>query len=164
MAKNKHEDIEDLEDTFEDTPKPSSKKSNKSRKSKNKPKLKYILGFIALVIIVVGVLWIFSTFDIIKPDKGTAVFVNGEPISMEYIDSLYERVPTQLQPFITKETIIEQSINKEVLLQEAKSLGLSVSDEEVEDELLKTLETMGQSFEEFESRLDAENLDIDFLL
>lgn len=190
MAKNKHEDIDDLEDTFEDTPKPGSKKSNKSKKSKSKPKLKYVLGFIALVIIVVAIIYYFSTVEIVKRDttrvnvessnvddsgwvnkitkifkfndKGAAVFVNGEPISMEYIDTLYDRVPVELQPFVTKETIIEQSINKEVLLQEADNLGLSVSDEEIDSELSTTLEAMGQSFEEFEERLDAENLKMDF--
>jgi len=145
----------------------SEHKSSSKSKSKHLSKhgWKYAVGIVILVILFAAVIYTFSTNDIVKPSEGdasVAAMVNGEEISMDYIHMLYDRIPESYRPFITKSTILNQTINKVILLQEASKLGLSVDETEVDEAITTALAGLGETKEDFEARLAEENLSFDF--
>ena len=89
--------------------------------------------------------------------------MNNEIITTQYINEQYENVPEIYRQFITKEMILNESINELLLLQEAKKQGISVSAEELSKVIDDAIAQSGLSKEEFEKTLDKQNLTMDFV-
>jgi len=89
--------------------------------------------------------------------------VNGESITIQSINEQYGRVPEQYKQFITKEMLLNQSINELLLLQEAKKQGISVTAEELSEVIDNLIIQSGLSKEDFDKTLEEQNLTIKFL-
>ncbi|HII29890.1 hypothetical protein COT48_03745 [Candidatus Woesearchaeota archaeon CG08_land_8_20_14_0_20_47_9] len=87
--------------------------------------------------------------------------VNGEPIMASEIEKQYTTIPEQSQPFITREIILNQTINKLLLLQEAEKEGISISYEEVDDLIFYNLDMMNRSLDDFKNELKELKMDFE---
>ncbi len=87
--------------------------------------------------------------------------VNGVGISQEFIDVQYKSLSPYNQQFITKEMILNKTINEELLLQRAADLGIKVSDKEVKDHVNAILEANDIPEDDFLAQLDEAGLTLD---
>jgi parvulin-like peptidyl-prolyl isomerase len=99
-----------------------------------------------------------------------AAVVNGDVITASELEETYAQLPEQLQEQYSKQEVLSQLIEKELILSEAKRLGISVSEQEVEayiDEqvaslgisqklLRDTLKQGGISYEEYQQAVREE--------
>ncbi len=126
---------------------------------KEKVKIKLVIGaIIGIIIICAFVLYLNKA-----PSENIAATVNGEVITTQDINEQYESVPDMYRQFITKEMILNQSINELLLLQEAKKQGISVSTGELSKVIDDAIIQSGLSKEEFEKTLKEQNLTMDFM-
>jgi parvulin-like peptidyl-prolyl isomerase len=138
--------------------------THKRKARKKAPQLgNYAFGivvFVVLVAVVVAIIMLAtrSGESRLLSQKKTAAIVNGEKISMDYIDDQYERVPETYKSVITKETLVNQSINEALLLQEAKKKGIDVTESDVEDEIEAALDAANMTAADLDERLKAQNL------
>ncbi len=131
---------------------------------KKKPNYVLAVGvFIVLIAIVYGIVVLLERAGGASSDSKPAAIVNGEPITMAYLDEQYARIPPQYQAFVTKDVLLNQTINEVLLLQEAKKAGLSVSDDEVQAEIQKTLDAAGLTEAQLDQKLKEQNLTRKFL-
>ena len=138
------------------------KKVKICKKDKSKTKL-IALATIGIIIISAFVLYFIYFNNNKAPSKNVAATVNNEVITIENINEQYERVPEIYKQFITKEMILNQSINELLLLQEAKKQGISVTSVELSKVIDDSITQSGLSREEFEKTLDEQNLTMDFI-
>ncbi|MBU0615744.1 MAG: SurA N-terminal domain-containing protein [Nanoarchaeota archaeon] len=103
------------------------------RKKSKKDSSNYLISAIVIILIIAAVYMVMNNNP--APKKGAAAVVNGEAISQDELDSGYEKLPEQYKVLVTKEFYLEQLINTKLLLQEASSLGIVASEEEVDDEM-----------------------------
>ena len=87
-----------------------------------------------------------------ETDDSVVAVVNGEEIYQSEVDEIQQMQQQQGMP-VEEGMIIEQLVEMELLLQEAKNRGLSVSDDEVKEELEQLLQMQGMSVEEAEQML-----------
>ncbi len=104
----------------------------KRKKAPKKDVSNYVISTIVVILIVAAVYMVMN--NPIPTDKSAAV-VNGEVITIAELDERYESLPEQYKVLITKEFYLDQLINTKLLLQEARSLGIVVSIEEVNEEI-----------------------------
>ena len=132
-------------------------------KKKNKNLGQYIFGavvFVVLVAVVVGIILLTSKSGEFREskEKDVAAVVNGEEITTAYLEEQYSRVPDMYRAFITKTMLLNQTINEVILLQEAEKQGITVSAEEVSEEINTAMEAAGVTEEELETRLEEQNI------
>jgi len=130
-------------------------KTFKEDKSKNKL---IIIAVIGVIIICAFVLYFNKS-----PSGDVAAIVNGESITIQEINDQYDRVPEQYKQVITKEMLLNQSVNELLLLQEAKKEGISVTAEELSEVIDNLITQSGLSKEDFDKTLEEQNLTIEFL-
>ena len=144
------------------------KKHSASRKKKkslvNNPVFR-VAVFVVLVAVVAALIILTSKSGELRLSKQNkiAATVNGEEITMAYLDEQYERVPPMYKSFITKSALLDQTINEMLLLQEAEKKGIVVSKEDVKREIDDSLQQAGITEEELDARLAAQNVTRDFL-
>lgn len=135
-------------------------KSSASHKSKG-TKLVWLWILIAIIVIA-GVAFLIITLSKEKPvDKTTseiAATVNGEPIYSIDIENQYNNLNPLLQQVYTKETILNQTIDELLLIQEAKNRNIQVTDSEIQEELTNFKLQNGLSEKDFEDILKRQNL------
>ncbi len=117
-------------------------KKHKAGKGKSK-KLRTSRILVSLLVIVLVVLlgywaWSSASHAAVKTaqnaDKGTEVArVNGDSIYSSDIDEEYKMYAAQFGPSITRDFVINQSINELLLLQEAKKEGITVDEQKIKD-------------------------------
>ena len=100
---------------------------------------------------------------VVPTAKGVAARVNGEDITVSYLDEQYARVPETYKPFITKSMLLNQTINEFILLQEAKKQGIEVTKEDVQAEIETAMTRAGVTDEQLDERLAAQNITRVFL-
>jgi len=115
----------------------------------------FIIG--AIVVIVAVAVLIYLKISPIK-ESTVAAKVNGEAITTEYINRLYMRLPAETRKPEIKLAILNQTIEDTLLLQEAKSTGITVSDEEVAQDIDITLEENGMTREDFMELLKSKDI------
>ncbi len=121
-----------------------------------------IFLFITIAIIaVVGIMFYF--YDSPEQEE-LAATINGKAISMKELNQLYDTLPEQYKVFSTKESILNQLIEKEVLFQEAKNRGIEISNDIAANQLSIAIASSGISKEEFFNRLAAQNKTEDELI
>ena len=131
-----------------------------SKKKKSK-KLKSAIYTIILAVVVISIF----TYLILTENKGTVegtsiVMVNGEPITDAELESEFQKLPPQYQSLITKEDLLDQIIDRKLLFQEAESLGIDASEDEI-DEQLDIVRQQFPTEEIFLEILDEQNLSIE---
>gem|GEM_PF-1030721 len=118
---------------------------------------------VVLVILVIGVALLIMVFVQMKKPADVVATVNGEAITQTQLDRQYELLPPQYQAYFTKDVLLQQMIDELLLLQEAKRLGIKVTDSEVSsfleklvannnitmDNLTQRLEEQGMTLQEF---------------
>jgi len=140
----------------------SAKNTNISKKKKRKNNNYVILAVIGIVILcAIGTIWYFN----INKDlpKDTAATVNGESITIQNINEQYDRVPKEYKQIITKEMLLNQSINELLLLQEAKKEGISITAEKLSEVMDNLIAQSGIPKEDFDKTLEEQNLTREFL-
>ncbi|MBI5389781.1 peptidylprolyl isomerase [Candidatus Woesearchaeota archaeon] len=122
-----------------------------------------LLGIVAFIVFSGK---IFPPKELLKTEKQTgsiAAYVNLGVITTAEVDRLYAEAVKQ-NPAITKEQVLNQTIVEMLLLQEAESNGISMTDDEVEQFLSMYLAQNGMSEQTFEERLAQQNLSKDDFL
>jgi peptidyl-prolyl cis-trans isomerase SurA len=122
-------------------------------KKEEKPKKKKSYAFQYSAILLLFVLIVVLGFVVFGPEKisGSEIVaeINGEKIIMEELNNLYDSLPPQQKSEITKYQVLEQLIQLEVIYQEAKDRGISVSEKEAEQELDLLITSSGITKEQF---------------
>ncbi len=147
------EDDEDLEDLEKKKSKKTTKKSAKKSeapKKKDNPESDYTWIWIVLILaaIAVSLIIVFTQpkapepvdngmtelpeDDVFEADQ-TLATVNGEPIMESELNKIWDRLPEQQKMFFTKELLLEQMVNEELLMQEAEAEGIEITEEQVEE-------------------------------
>ncbi len=132
-----------------------SEKTNSKEKNFNNLK---IVGVIILLIIAA-----FLLFDKLYEKKDIAAKVNGEEITIQNIEEQYNQMPLEYRNLVTKENILNQTINEFLLLQEAEKQGIKVTNDEVSETLNEVIKNSGLSEQEFEEVLEEQNLTMMYL-
>ncbi len=139
-----------------------------SHRKKKKPVGEYIFGiavFIVLVAIVAGLIYLASKSGELRLTKQSevAATVNGEEITTAYLDEQYDRVPVEYRSVITKGTLLNQTINELILIQEAKSKGIEITPEAVAAEIDTAMVAAGVTEDQLDDRLAEQNITREFL-
>lgn len=158
----------------------SDEKKEVSEKSKSKTSWSWLYWLIA-ILAVAGIIWYVNSMgaddevpvndnDLPAPvpepvnstsESDVMVTVNGEEIKSDYIDDLYNRLPPQMRFVVTKEDLLNTTINEVLLLQNAKELGIDMNDAELDSYIDYTLKQEGFSREDFEKEAQAKGLDLE---
>lgn len=114
------------------------KKEKVQKKSKEKSNLWIWISLAILGIIILGII-IFSSIKS-KPvqEKNESIIaatVNGVPIYQKSIDEQYSKLNPMLQQIYTKEALLNQSINEELIMQYASENSIFVSEDEIDSEI-----------------------------
>jgi foldase protein PrsA len=137
------------------------KSSKKSRK-----KVKSFLFMVVLAAVVVSVFYylIINEGGLIprKSDKAIAL-VNGQEITEGELDAEYKRLPDQYKEAMSKDDLLQQMIDKTLLLQAAADAGIEVSQEEM-DEQLETIRARFPTEDDFQAALEQQGLDMEYVL
>ncbi len=125
---------------------------------------------IVIVLIIAIAYGIYSLSNLLgadsPKDQGTLVAsVNGEPIYSSEVNKLYEYLQAQMGPQVTKDYVLNQTINQKLLLQEAAREGINVDESKVvagvdkwledlktqvsEDQLNQILKSKNMTYDEF---------------
>jgi len=116
----------------------ANKKTPKSRKKSKKRFFRIV--FVLLVIAVVLSLAYYG-FQYTKNNitsKGVAATVNDDEISISELNQKYSALPEQYKSLISEKMFLDQMINVKLLLQEAENEGITISDDEVDEQLAVT--------------------------
>lgn len=135
---------------------------------KKKDTRQYVFGavvFVVLVAVVAGLIYLASKSGEMRLQRqgDIAATVNGEPITMDYLDEQYDRVPVEYRQFITKATLLNQTINEVLLLQEADRQGVNVTQADVQAEIENAMMQAGVTPEQLDERLAEQNISREFL-
>lgn len=110
---------------------------------------KWIIGILVVILAIVAIITIgFNVVNSKSSHLDDALIVNGDKISLEEVRLAYVAYDPG-QPFLSKNQIlsevVDQLVNYELLVQEAKRRGLSVEPEEIENVISNTLKVNGIS-------------------
>jgi len=135
------------------------KKNVKRKKSKKAKKntAKKVFAVVVLIAVLAVILY-FAFRTSLMPKKFIAT-VNGEIITQDDLDKKYDQLPDQYKLVITKDAFLDQMVNVKLLLQEAKKIGIIVSDDEVEEEL-NNIKKQVPSEEAFEQLLEQRKIEL----
>lgn len=99
--------------------------------------------------------------DSLKPaiDDEVVAKVNGEEIYRSRIQHQLDQLPLEMKGAISFDEILNASINEAILLQQAKRLGVDVSDAEANAYFTMSLNTSGVSREELLDRASKRGID-----
>lgn len=116
---------------------------------------------VAAVVVIIAVLLILKFRPQTPGTSGNVLaMVNGFPIYTKEIDDLYNRLPAQYKQSMTKEDLLNQTISRELLLQEAKKEGIVVQDTEVMQLIESILQQNQITHDQLNQQLAARNLTI----
>jgi foldase protein PrsA len=133
------------------------------RKHKSKQQLKSVTFTIILTVIVIAIFAYLINQETDLDNKGIAATVNGEKITNDELEMEYSKLPEQYKEVVTKEDLLNQMIDAKLLLQEAKAEGISVSDEEIEEQIT-ILKQQFPTEEMFEQILAQQNLTLEDII
>lgn len=92
--------------------------------------LSKVLGTFAVLLVIALVVALALNADKLKGifNQDVAATVNGEEITWSQIDKKYETVPESMRTYITKETLLNQTINELVIKQEVEKRDIVVDE------------------------------------
>lgn len=135
----------------------------KTPKHSKKKKYQGTIISVLVVIIVIAVLYFVVSRVGIPPYEEVVATVNGEKITMQELAQKYESLPEQYKLVITKDLLLEQMINTKLLVQEAQTRGIEVSDEEIDAEIDRIKMQSFNSDYEFQQFLKENNIKLEGL-
>lgn len=135
---------------------------------------KYVLAglvIVALAVIAVFAMQAFGLMTITDEEPQTQEFsgevaatVGGEDIYVEQLERRHALFQVTANPMITQQQVLEFLIEEEVLRQEAESLGIDVSEEELSQAEQQLLTGSGMTREELSLQLSQQGASYDDLL
>jgi len=152
------------------SPKKAVKKSTTSKKSiKTQSSVPSVIGLIALVVLALILLYFGVTSLLGSQDTETqaaetpvlAASVNGVDITTVQLETQYAILPEQYRAVYTKDMILQQLIDEELLISYGVDLGLVATDEAVNEEIQNILANGQITITELQSNLEKFNLTID---
>lgn len=115
------------------------------------------VAIIIILILAIGLVikggYLSGLFSSMKGEEMTGevlVTVNGEPIYLEELDLQWDALPPQTKLMYTRDQLLEELIQEKMLLQEAEELGLTVSEEEVDEFINTQMVQVGITLEQLE--------------
>lgn len=148
-----------------------SEKSIKKDKSKNSGSSSW--PWIVLIVVVVAaiavLIWSIVTQTPESRNKENAApstviaTINGEELTLGYINKIYDSLDSYYQQVYTKEMILNQTIDETIMLQEAKKEGIEVTDKDVDEFIGSLLEEYSMQYSDFEESVQKQGLTMDFV-
>ncbi len=134
------------------------KKARKPKEEKNFPLTKELL--IVIIIVVIAILLAYMFYFAASKTKPALADVNGVPITQQDLNEIALTVPPNMRENISQEELLEQAINFAILKQEAKKIGVEVTDEEVEASIDASLQSAGLTREHLEQSLEQQRIEV----
>jgi|GEM_PF-3666942 len=133
-----------------------SRKSSAKKASSAKPSLtKYILWALLLLavvsIIIFGAVWYYLSTH--RSTDGIVVIVNDRPITQEQLNLQYGLLPQEYRNSFTKEQVLEQIIDEEVVVQAAERFGIIVTPEDINVRVQKIIADSGMTITDLQENL-----------
>ena len=129
------------------------KRTRKKKKSGAGPVVAVVLAFV----IIISLLVYYSAKES-APVVESLVTVNGVPITQEDLDFQYNLLPEAYRAQLTKEEVLDQIINEELVMQEAKRVGITVTPEDVNTEVQRILQSSGLTVQDLQKNLEHFNV------
>jgi parvulin-like peptidyl-prolyl isomerase len=151
------------------TPKKKSKKKSKKKKKKNSSQS---IFYAVLILVIVALIvatgfmtnWFTPNNEPNTSEEGVAAYVNGVPITTDYLNQRYDvSIKASLAP-IEKESLLNTLVNQELMQQKAEEIGIVVTVEESEFALNQLLVVRGMTKEQLEESLVKSGMTIEDLL
>lgn len=119
--------------------------------------------FVPILIIVVLIAAAIAIYLFTKtsPQGNILVTVNGAPLYEETITAEYNRLPSEYRAQYTKEQILNQTIDKTLLLQEGKKQGFIVSADDISAQINEILAQYGIQENDLKRLLEAQNITLE---
>ncbi|MFP4189472.1 MAG: peptidylprolyl isomerase, partial [Candidatus Woesearchaeota archaeon] len=162
----------DDEEQKEQTDKADAHKSgphttHRKHTSKKRAPKPWFSRAVLLVLLLAAVgFFVYEEFDFNfgMEDRGpVAATVDGQEIYVSEVEEHFENIPEQMRAGMTEEVLLDQLISQEVLIQEAEKQDITVSEEDIDEELDYAMDQAGWSSEEFEEVLAAQGMTKDDL-
>ncbi|MFH1510916.1 MAG: peptidylprolyl isomerase [Candidatus Woesearchaeota archaeon] len=120
----------------------------------------WVVGIILLALVVIAVIRFYQPAKS-EIKSGVLATVNGQPVYASEIDDLYNRLPAQYTETISRENLLNQTIARDLLLQEAAKEGIVVADDQVNELIDSLLEQSGMNRDQLSEQLKLRNLTVD---
>jgi foldase protein PrsA len=117
----------------------------------------HIIGIILIVI--AAVLILATSLVNHKTDSNVLVLVNGEQITQDQLDAQWDALPVQTKTQLTKEELLDEIVREQLLLQRAEELGITATQEEVNEFITSQLGQTGATIDQFKEVLTAQGVD-----
>ena len=136
-----------------------NKSHGKDRKVRRTAKPAFSRTILLVLLIVAASFFVYEEFIRDSENLGpVAAVVNGVNIYVSEVEDHFFNIPEEMRAGISEDIILDQIISQEVLVQEAKRLGITVSDEVIDEELDFAMAQAGWSPEEFQQILAAQGM------
>ncbi|MEK6964308.1 MAG: peptidylprolyl isomerase [Nanoarchaeota archaeon] len=131
------------------------------RKEETKTLQFIVGGVVILAIVLLGLLFYKSQPS--SPEQATVqdtpvAKVNDQTILQSQLDAQYGKLPEQFRSLLTKEQVLGQMIDESLLLQNAKQMGIQISDEDVQKKLESFLQESKIDRRVFEESLQRQGI------
>jgi peptidyl-prolyl cis-trans isomerase SurA len=118
--------------------------------------------FVIVLVVFSSVLALLTISGLFALDATSqAAVVNGEVITEAELLETYNQLPSQYQEQFSEQDVLEQLIDKTLILQEANKRGIRVSDQEVDAFIDEQVASFGISRQQLESTLKQGGLSIE---
>lgn len=114
-----------------------------------------VLLFFGVILVIAGVFYLLTTHEDSVLEDGVLVSFAGSVITQEQVEIQYQALPEQTRAMVSREDVLEQLINEELVIMHARNQGESVSVDELEEEISALLRQTSASREELESNVEA---------
>ncbi|MBD3203924.1 hypothetical protein GF327_06500 [Candidatus Woesearchaeota archaeon] len=96
-----------------------------------------------------------------QEEQMAAAKVNNRVITIEELNSRFEKIPEQYAGLITKETLLQQLIDEELLLNKAEQENIQISDKKAREAINRTLSQYMMSEDQLLTELDSQGLTLE---
>lgn len=137
-----------------------AKAKHKAKKKVSYPSGKAIAIAVAVIVVVAAIV-VFLTQ---RPSSQKVVAtVNGQQITQADLDNILLTVPPSQRSLVTKDQLLQQAIYQALFEQQAAKLGITVSQQEVDDRVAASIAQYNLTEQEFEAKLAQQNLTLEFV-
>ena len=113
---------------------------------------------LVIVAVIVALYFVFNTVAPAEKADTVAAVVNGVPIYNSKVDFRQKSLENAGIANVPRETILNQLIDDELIIQEAENEGITVTESEAEEALNNELSAAGINEEDISTRLEALNI------
>ncbi len=149
--------------------------SKKGRtKTRRRIRTERVVTTLIVILAIIAVILVVKRFPFRKPviggvPKDVVAIVDGKTITNDELNHDYEffffvrGIPESYKMVVSKETVLNQTIDEILLVKEAKRLGLSVSDNEVNTVINRAINISGMPLENISRLFEEHNFSINDL-